>query len=39
MVVIDPGLLAVRRVETWVDLGIHTSSKTYPKPLGTTDPY
>lgn len=37
--VIDPGLLAVRTAEAWVDLGVAASKRTYPRPLGITQPY
>jgi allantoin racemase len=37
--VVDPGLTAVRIAETMVDMGISPSKRTYPKPLGITDPY
>lgn len=37
--VLDPGLLAVRMAETLVDLGVSASKRTYPKPLGITEPY
>lgn len=37
--VLDPGLLAVRMAETLVDLGVTASKRTYPPPLGITEPY
>jgi allantoin racemase len=37
--VINPGLAAVRMAETFVDMQVSVSRRTYPPPLGITDPY